>query len=65
VLRPNGAIKAMRTEFADEHETFLDSQSVGFTLMPEERSVHVALEMDFQLVEMIMRKGGFSEMEKP
>lgn len=55
-LRPNGAVKAMRTELAGKHETFFDSQKVGFTLMEEERSVHVAFELDFLLAEILLEK---------
>lgn len=55
-LRPNGAIKAMRTDLVGLHETFFDSRRVGYLRMPEERSVHVAFETDFLLAEALLRR---------
>jgi len=54
-LRPNGAIKIMRTDLIKKHETFFDSNKVGFIKMPEERSVHVAFETDFLLAEVLLK----------
>jgi len=56
VLRPNGAVKVMRTGFAGVHETFFDSRKVGAVKMPEERSVHVAHEIDFALAELLLTR---------
>lgn len=56
VLRPNGAVKVMRTEFAGVHETFFDSRKVGAVKMPEERSVHVAFGIDFALAELLLTR---------
>lgn len=57
-LRPNGAIKIMRTDLIKKHETFFDSNNVGFIKMPEERSVHVAFEADFLLAEVLLKARG-------
>lgn len=58
VLRPNGAIKIMDSAFIDIHETFLDSANVGYVTMPEDRSVHVAFQSDFDIAEFLISKRG-------
>lgn len=56
VLRPNGAVKVMHTDCIGRHETFLDSDNVGAIMIPDERSVHIAYEIDFLLAEIMLNR---------
>jgi CMP-N-acetylneuraminic acid synthetase len=53
--RPNGAIKIARAEPLIQSRNFFGPKLSVYE-MPEERSVHVAMPMDFELAEFLMKK---------
>lgn len=58
VYRPNGAIKIARAEVLHQRRNFFGPNLATYA-MPEERSVHVAEQFDFELAEFLFgrRKG--------
>jgi CMP-N,N'-diacetyllegionaminic acid synthase len=57
VYRPNGSIKIARLQALRELGHFFGPR-LGAIETPEERSVHVATQFEFDLCEFLLRKGG-------